>query len=206
MTGTGCNTSQTVTTQDVMLEFWRQKERYKLAAKRLWPKMPAGDILSMIICRHSRNLAARFDSSKCKLSTYIHNECDHFILAEKRIYYGEGNRIAVRNREFTVNAVINPSQRPQDNSDLEILLQVERIVFVADKFLSKRESEIVFGRAIGMTLAELAQKLKITRERVRQISLFAFTEIRQILSLHPEIKAPADYYLEKFRNFKEMEG
>lgn len=81
-----------------------------------------------------------------------------------------------------------------DNPDCDIQLQdkpidLDRTICgkqlkkLAKKELSERTYDILFGRCDGKSLSQLGKKYSLSKERIRQIELFAIKKIREKLGI-----------------------
>ena len=65
-----------------------------------------------------------------------------------------------------------------DNTDLERRVYEKEILNKIPKFLTTQQNEVIKGRLKGETLAILANRLNLSRERIRQVELAALKSLQ----------------------------
>ena len=71
----------------------------------------------------------------------------------------------------------------QETSDLDRTICGKQLKKLAQKELSERTYDILFGRCDDKSLSQLGQKYSLSRERIRQIELLAIQKLRKKLGI-----------------------
>lgn len=88
---------------------------------------------------------------------------------------------------FSYVNIDNPEceyQLQEKPSDLDRTICGKQLKKLAQKELSERTYDILYGRCDDKTLSQLGQKYSLSKERTRQIELFAIKKIREKLGIN----------------------
>lgn len=88
---------------------------------------------------------------------------------------------------FSYVNIDNPEceyQLQEKSQDFDRAICGEQLKKLAKKELSERTYDILYGRCDDKTLSQLGQKYSLSKERIRQIELFAIGKIRKKLGIN----------------------
>lgn len=87
---------------------------------------------------------------------------------------------------FSYVNIDNPEceyQLQEKSQDFDRAICGKQLKKLAQKELSERTYDILFGRCDGKSLSQLGKKYSLSKERIRQIELFAIKKIREKLGI-----------------------